>query len=483
MNTSIFHSIRIITVICCIAIDYSGTAAESRTNWATEAYKKNCEAVVNIQGDKIEESANPKESGKSYNGMGTGIIIDERGYIITNHHVVNGIQKIQVTTFDGKKYTAKLTGCDPETDLAVIKIDVRKPLKPIVFGRSNDLMPGESCMTIGNPYGYAFSLTDGRISGINREVDVNETLVYRLAIQTNAEINPGNSGGPLININGEMIGINAAIRQGASGIAFAIPVDQVIEVAAKLIADVVEQNIALGMTVSQSESDSAGNAKHFDITVTSVDSNSPAAEAGINKGDIFTGIGNYPIHNILDVYRAFLDVKANDDVGFSVKRGGETQELTVLFSRSKKRGTGSALALSKRDSAGAVPPPKASTVSPKTAGRAMSKEEFDDMAWDNLGIRYSPLTSKEYREQFPQFLEQFPDGGVRVESVRKGSPMAKGYVTAGDVIVGTHAWVTASNDDVRFIANVWNSLSTENGKIRIEVFREGKHYRSEIPLN
>ncbi|MDR3182567.1 MAG: trypsin-like peptidase domain-containing protein [Planctomycetaceae bacterium] len=485
MKTSIPFIVWFAAVVCCIAAAYNGTAAEPRTNWATEAYQKNCEAVVNIQGDKIEESANPKESAKSYNGMGTGIVIDERGYIITNHHVVNGIQKIQVTTFDGKKYTGKLTGRDPETDLAIIKIDARKPLKPIAFGRSNDLMPGESCMAIGNPYGYAFSLTDGRISGINREVDVNETLVYRLAIQTNTEINPGNSGGPLININGEMIGINAAIRQGASGIAFAIPVDQVVEVAAKLISEVVEQNIALGMTLEQNEPKGTADSKHFDIVVLSVDSNSAAAAAGINKGDIITAVGNYPIHNILDVYRAFLDIKVNEDIGFSVRRGGETQELTAAFNRSKRRGTGTGTAsafVQKRGAADNVPPPRAATVSPKTAAKTMTTEELDDLAWDTLGIRYTPLTKEEYREEFPAFLKQFPDGGIRIESVRKGSPMAKGYVTQGDVIVGIHAWVTTSGDDVRFIANAWNSLDTESGKIRVAVFRDGKHYFAEVPV-
>ncbi|GHT12164.1 hypothetical protein FACS1894170_06630 [Planctomycetales bacterium] len=459
-------------------------SAESRANWATEAYEKNREAVVNIQGDKVDESANPKDNGKSYNGMGTGIVIDERGYIITNHHVVNGIQQIQVTTFDGKKYAAKLAGCDPDTDLAIIKIAPRKPLKPIVFGRSNDLMPGESCLTIGNPYGYAFSLTDGRISGINREVDVNNetSLVYHQAIQTNAEINPGNSGGPLININGEMIGLNAAIRQGALGIAFAIPVDQVVEVAAKLIGGVVEQDLALGMTISQLETENGKDNRIFEIVVDSVDSNSAAAAAGLNKGDILTNIGNYKLRNRLDVYRALLDVKPNDDIGFTVKRGGETQELTVAFRNSKKHGSSSTFVARRAVTDNVPPPPKASTISPKKAGKLMSKEELDELVWQNLGIRYTPLSKEEYQEQFPELLKKFPDGGIRVEGVRKDSPMSDGYITSGDVIVGIHSWVATSNNDVRFIANAWQALQTENGKVRITVFRDGQHYFTEIPL-
>ncbi|GHT22925.1 hypothetical protein FACS189419_06170 [Planctomycetales bacterium] len=487
MKTFICQFVRFIAVICIVVLCCIAADAESRIDWATEAYKKNCEAVVNIQGDKIEEGTN-KEPGKSYNGMGTGIVIDERGYIITNFHVVDGIKKIQVTTFDEKKYTAKLVGYDLGTDLAVIKIDARRPLKAITFGRSNDLMPGEVCLAIGNPYGYTFSVTNGRISGINREVDVNEKLVYRQAIQTNAEINPGNSGGPLININGEMIGINTAIRQGAAGIAFAIPIDQVVDVSAKLIKGIVEQYVLIGMDVSQEDTADYGDTRWFNIVVDNVDSNSPASAAGLRKGDLLTHIGSYTLKNKLDVYRALLDVQPNEDIAFTVKRDNESLDLSVAVSRSKRRSTNSSAYANVINRNEGTAPPKAAVISPKTASQRVSKEELDEIVWDKLGIRCVSMPLNEYRKQFPPYVKKFPYGGVKIEEVREGSRMKKGHISNGDVIVSIGDFVTASNSDVRYIATAWDSIKWDSTKteddevITVNVFRDGQYYQTEISL-
>ncbi|GHT44504.1 serine protease [Planctomycetales bacterium] len=497
MNTFTSVFMQFVAGFCCFtAVCFSVANAETRTNWATEAYKKNCESVVSIQGDKIEEGAS-QETGKSYNGMGTGVIVDERGYIITNFHVVNGIRKIQVTTFDKTIYIAQLARHDAETDLAIIKISPRKPLKSIVFGRSNDIMPGESCLAIGNPYGYAWSVTDGRVSGINREVDVknDESLVYRRAIQTTTEINPGNSGGPLINVNGEMIGINAAIRQGAAGIAFAIPVDQVVNVAAKLIGEIVEQSVAVGIRVSQVEPDDYEQTKRYLIVVDAVESNSPAASAGIQKGDYLTAIGRYILKNKFDFYRALLDVSPNEDIAFSIQRNGEAVDVAVTLNRLRSRtantGTNANAnsAFVRRDTqesqrnalrnemARDSVPPKASKVSPKTA----NKKELDEIVWEKLGIRCVTLSKEEYQEMFPKLSKEFEDGGVLVKSVRDDSPMARGYVTSGDVIVNIHEWVVTSNDDIRWIGKEWDSIKAEDGKVKIMVLRDGQHYYAEIP--
>jgi serine protease Do len=483
MQTNLKIPALAILVNCCLNVFWlSATAGESRSNWATDAYRKNCNSVVCIQGDKIDESSGSShETGKSYNGMGTGIIIDERGYIITNYHVVDGIRKIQVTSSDKTQYIASLIARDPDSDLAIIKINPRKPLQPITFGRSNDLMPGESCIAIGNPYGYAFSLTDGRISGIDREVDVVEkNLVYRLAIQTNTEINPGNSGGPLINVDGEMIGINSAIRQGAAGIAFAIPVDQVIDIASKLIGELTDQSVSHGLKISQVEiaatesQDSSVNfskpamrGKHFMVVVESVESNSPAAVANLQTGDIITRIGKYSIGNKLDFFRALLDVKANDDVAFAVMRNQETLDVAVAIGQAK----GERIARGSR----VVSPPKSATISPKT-GNLSSQTSYDELVWETLGIRYTPLSKEEYRQKFPQFLTEFPYGGIVVKSVREGSPMAQKYVAPGDVIVGIHEWVTTSKNDVSYIATVWSSIKTADNTVKLTLFRNGQQY-------
>ncbi|MDR2115912.1 MAG: trypsin-like peptidase domain-containing protein [Planctomycetaceae bacterium] len=457
-------------------------ASESRSNWATKAYEQNCEAVVCIQGDKVDELNNSsKDSGKSYNGMGTGIIIDERGYIVTNFHVVEGIRKIQVTTFDRNVFTANLIARDTETDLAIIKINTRKPLKTITLGRSYDLIPGESCIAIGNPYGYAFSLTDGRISGIDREVDVNDSLVYRVAIQTNTEINPGNSGGPLINIDGEMIGINAAIRQGATGIAFAIPIDQVIDVAAKLLKEIAEQSISLGLNVYQEDneddSSSAPHGNRFKVVVESVENNSPAAEAGIEKGDIIKGIGQYPISNKLDFSRALIDLKSRDEVAFSILRNTKTLDLAVCMGTPQEDKFVQSASRSRNSSS-----PKSSSAgfAPKTATQVKSNP--DDVVWNTLGFRYTPMLFEEYKRTFAKYLADRPHGGVVVKAVREGSLMAKTNIIPGDVIIAIHEYAITSQNDVRYVAKYWQTFKTSKGTIEIELFRDGQLYFTEIPL-
>ena len=487
MRTFFVIAVRFIIIQCCFWAVPAGSAAETRENWATEAFQKNCASVAFIQGDKVEERRkNSTDADRTFNGMGTGIIIDERGYIITNYHVVKDIREIQVTTYDQKPligtpehkpHIATLVAKDTDTDLAIIKINVRTPLRPITFGRSHDLMTGEVCMAIGNPYGYPFSLTDGRISAIDREVGVNDTpLVYRRAIQTNTEINPGNSGGPLINADGEMIGINVAMRQGAIGIAFAIPVDQVVEVAAKLMGELVDQQISHGLTVSQNEPSDYNAFKRFIIRVESVESNSPAAQAGIQKGDILAGIGKYTVRNKLDFYRALLGLKANDEIAFTFFRNKEVQDTTVAV------GTSKGGAFARRN----VASPQAATVAPKTASNAKSSAEstaeWDKLVWENLGIQYAPIPTQEFEQTFQAFLSKF-SGGVVVKAVRSGSPAEQAFITAGDVVVGLGQWETASANDVCYVAALqWSKLQKENESLRIDVIRDNMHYWAAIPL-
>ena len=476
MRTFSIITVPLIFVYCYFWMVFGVFANESRSNWATDAYQKNCNSVIFIQGDKVEgRRGGTYESDRTFNGMGSGVIIDERGYIITNYHVVKDIRNIQVKTYDQKDYTAELVAKDSDTDLAIIKINAKTPLQPITFGRSHDLMPCESCLAIGNPYGYFSSLTDGRISAVNREVGVNDSpLVYRSAIQTNAAINPGNSGGPLINIEGEMIGINVAIRQGSNAIAFASPVDQVVEVAAKLIGEIVNQKISLGITVSQNEPTDYSRFKRFIVKVESVENNSQAAQSGIKQGDILVGIGKYTVRNKLDFYRALLDLRANDDIAFNIYRNNELQDINVAIGGT----TNSAFA---RQSIA----PRPSATAPKSASHAVSQSnspaEWDRILWDNLGIQYVAIPAHEFDQKYQNFLGKF-SGGVVVKAVRTGSPAEQASFTVGDVIVGMGQWETTSTNDMRWIASKWSNLLAENERLHAEVIREGTHYAADIPL-
>lgn len=452
--------------------------SEDRVNWIVRADEKNRDAVVCIQGDKVDEfSGFTKESGKSYNGMGTGIVIDQRGYIVTNYHVVEGIRKIQVMTYDRNQYIATLVARDPETDLAIIKIKADKPLKTITLGRSNDLMVGEYCMAIGNPYGYPFSVTCGLISGNERDVEVNDTLLYRFSVQTSTPINPGNSGGPLLNVDGEMIGINAAIRQGAECIAFAIPVDQVIEVAAKLIGELSERNAYLGLKIEafdDEKSKSPSSERRTRILVDEIEKNSPAETAGFKEGDEIMMIGAFELKNKLDFSRALLELKSRDDLAFIVKRNDETLDLAATLASPRD------MSLTARNNRNRRPPvqPNRDEVHPRV-GR---QPNLDDLVWENLGIRYEPMSKDEYKRNFAQYLSEHPYGGVVVKAVREGSQMAEKGVMPGDVIVGIHEWVTTSQNDVRYIAKAWPTIKASGNKVRLLLFRDNLPYFTEIPL-
>ena len=482
-----------ILITCCFLNVASGSATGTRTNWATDAYLKNRESVVFIQGDKVDDRRGGiADPDRTFNGMGSGIVIDERGFIITNYHVVRDIRQIQVKTYSGQNHIATIVAKDADTDLALIRINPRTPLQPIALGRSHDLMPGEVVMAIGNPYGYVHSLTDGRISAINRDVEVNgSTLVYRGAIQTNTEINPGNSGGPLININGEMIGINVAIRQGATGIAFATPVDLVLEVAAKLMREVVSKEVVHGITVSQIEPSDFHAIQRFIIRVESVENNSPAARAGIQRGDILTGIGRHTLRNKLDFYRALLDLRANEDVAFSLFRNNEILDIAVTIgsprsvATANRNVTSQPAASAPRMAQPAAPAPSTAPrdASPRTAGNApVSSTEWDRLVWENFGIEYAVMSAQEFERTYRQFLSDF-DGGIVVRAVREGSPAELTGLIAGDLLAGIGPWATTSANDIRFIGGQeWSNLRSEHETLPADVIRDSTHYRAEIPM-
>ena len=238
-QTSLGRKALLMTAICLGSPYLGGVYADgTRSTPVVFAIQKAEPAVVNIQGNKTitNASASGQSTKQEVNGMGTGVIIDRRGYIITNYHVVAEVGRIEVTLADGSTSVATMINYDPETDLALIKIPTQRDLPVIVVGRSDNLLRGETVIAIGNPFGYQNTVTVGIISALHRDIPVNGTQQYNDLIQTNADINPGNSGGPLLNIEGDVIGINVAVRVGAQGIGFAIPIDTALEVMADLVA-------------------------------------------------------------------------------------------------------------------------------------------------------------------------------------------------------------------------------------------------------
>src|SRR5262249_11770782 len=183
-----------------LATPATSLASEARRTAVVKAVEEARDSVVNIHGQKTvgadEDPLLRGDGPHKVNGMGTGIVIDERGYIITNYHVVEGVKKIEVSLADGTNTTAQLVSTDPTNDLAVVKVDVPRKLPVITIGTSSDLMVGESVIAMGNAFGYEHTVTRGIVSAIHRSVQVSDTQSYDDLIQTDASINPGNSGGP-----------------------------------------------------------------------------------------------------------------------------------------------------------------------------------------------------------------------------------------------------------------------------------------------
>ncbi len=261
-------------------------------------------------------------------GTGSGFIVSADGYILTNHHVVQGATTVTVRLLDRREFTARVIGSDQNTDVAVIKIDAHN-LPPLALGNSDDSRVGEWVLAIGNPLGnaLAFTVTSGIISAKGRNLDLNRDDRGRGIqdfIQTDAAINPGNSGGPLINVRGEVIGINSAIASETgyySGYGFAIPINLVQTVMNQLIADGHVHRAALGISVSTASKEDAeyvGLPQIRGVTIQSFQDNSPAERAGLEVGDIIVAIDGKQLEYTAQLQQA---------VGF--RRPGETVQVEV----------------------------------------------------------------------------------------------------------------------------------------------------------
>lgn len=263
-----------------------------------ELYQRLAPSVVNITSTVLEQdfffTVVPRQ------GAGSGSIIDARGHILTNHHVIEDARKLEVTLSNGKKYTAKLIGSDPDTDVAVIKIDApRENLALIPMGSSDNLKVGQKVIAIGNPFGLGQTLTTGVISMVGRTLRASSGTLVEDMIQTDASINPGNSGGPLIDSSGKMIGINTAIFSptGASvGIGFAIPID----VAKRVINELIEKGYYtypwMGTSLLTLSPDLAEALKlpvRAGAMIVEVAPRSPASRAGLKGATARAQVGNY----------------------------------------------------------------------------------------------------------------------------------------------------------------------------------------------
>lgn len=309
----------------------------------TTAADKTVHSVVHVKNTTLSKSYTSFEDlffGRSQRyeqiGTGSGVIISPDGYIITNNHVIEGAQSIEITTNDNKTFDAEIVGTDPNTDIALIKIDSEDPLDYSTFGDSNSARIGEWVLAVGNPFNLTSTVTAGIISAKSRDLSGRNTQSF---IQTDAAVNPGNSGGALVNINGELIGINTAISSQTGnyiGYSFAVPSN----IARKVVEDIMEfgnvQNGILGVIGGELNSK---NAQDFGVDqtegfyVTDVQKGTGADRAGIQKGDIIQQIDGVTISKFSDL-KGFLNTKSPDDeVEVKVLRDGTLEFLKVTLEK------------------------------------------------------------------------------------------------------------------------------------------------------
>jgi len=389
-------------------------------------------------GQPPQQFQNPhqKQQKRRSVGQGSGFIVSADGYIITNNHVVGDADKVQVQMQDGREYTAKIIGADPPSDLAVIKID-KSDLPALKLGDSDSLEVGDWVLAVGNPFGLSHTLTAGIVSAKGRSgIGLND---YENFIQTDAAINPGNSGGPLVNLDGDVVGINTAIFSrsgGYMGIGFAIPVNMAKQIFDQLVEHGQVTRGRLGVYIqdlTKDLADSFGLKENDGVLVSDVIKDSPAEEAGLQRGDIVQEMDGKKIDKVTDFRNRVAMTAPGTKISLTILRDGKNKKLPVTIGKLEKDEQGQAT------SEGDIP---------------------------KLGLALQPLT--------PQLAEQLGytgEEGVLVAAVEPGSLAAEAGIQQGDLIQEINRKPARNPAEARSLLQ-----KTDNGNILI-LLRHGEATR------
>jgi len=391
-----------------------GTESQSQTGSAqdfnlnklfTKAAKRILPAVVSIQSTQIFKMI-PEDHPEFYHpGSGSGIIISKNGYVLTNFHVINEAKELHITLYDMREFPARYIGADPTTDVALLKIDA-KDLPVAYMGNSDETEIGEWVLAVGNPLNFRSTITAGIVSAIGRDINIIDEE-YRIEnfIQTDAVINPGNSGGALVNLNGEVVGVNTAIatRTGFNqGYGFAIPIN----LAKKVVDDIVQYGYVkrglLGISIGRVSSGTAramGLPIPKGVLVQGVRKDFPAEKIGLKQGDIILSVNGEAVNAPNELQMKIARNHPGTTVHLGVWRDGKEAEFDAVLAEAPQSDTKSLLSLSE-----------------------------DNIQYENLGIQVRDL-SKAERE----YLDEVE--GVLVERVYSGSPAQNAGIFQADVVV------------------------------------------------
>ena len=412
------------------------TESSSRITPLVKAVANARPAVVNLRGKKTlrtnSNAGTPTQAVRQVNGMGTGVIIDPSGYILTNFHVVEDVQRIQVTLASGDTKVGRLIAHDNKTDLALIKIETEQLLPTIPLGTSTDVILAETVAALGNAYGYEDTVTRGIISEIGRTVQVSDDQIYHNLLQTDASINPGNSGGPLINLDGEMIGINVAVRVGAQGIAFAIPVNDAMEVAAGFLNQITEGELNHGIVARTVYRDNLPSTR-----IQSIQDLSPADRAGLKYGDVVKEVNGKPCRRAVDLHRFMLDRDPDEKLNLKIERDNETQTIALQLGDNKAKG--------------------------------------DRTIWNKFGIRVTPVGREVIGTQHANYSR-----GLRIDQVRPGGPADEEGLQRGDVLVTMDGWKTESIENLKYVLKQENVL--QGSETIFYIIRDGEPFYGNVRI-
>ncbi|MDR6214674.1 serine protease Do [Paracidovorax wautersii] len=414
----------------------SQSGAGSMDEEMLEFFRRFGVPVPNMPKQQAPQQRTPRE--EQPRGVGSGFILTADGFVMTNHHVVEGAEEVIVTLTDKREFKAKIVGSDKRTDVAVVKIDATG-LPAVKIGDLNRLRVGEWVMAIGSPFGLENSVTAGIVSAKQRD-----TGDYLPFIQTDVAINPGNSGGPLINMRGEVVGINSQIYSrsgGFMGISFAIPVDEAIRVSEQLRATGRVSRGRIGVqieTVPRDVAESIGLGKAVGALVRGVETGSPADKAGVEAGDVITKFDGKAVEKVSDLPRLVGNTKPGTKSTITVFRRGNTRDLSITIAE--------------------VDPDEKPVA--KGAERESSKPPKASAAAQQIGLQVTDLTDAEKKELKIK-------GGVRVAAAADAA--ARAGLREGDVIVAL------ANTEVNTLKEFEAALGkADKGKPINVLFRRGE---------
>jgi serine protease Do len=415
-----------------------------RRSLVVEAVERASPAVVNISTEEvIERRGSPFPSPQdpffedffrdffdsrprrfTRTSLGSGVIVDSDGTIVTNEHVVLRATKIHVTLADEREFDAKLVGADADSDLAVLRFKADTAVPHMAFGTSADLMIGETVIAIGNPFGLSHTVTTGVVSAVGRSLH-GEDRTYSDFIQTDASINPGNSGGPLLNVKGELIGINTAIYGKAQGIGFAIPIDRARRVMHDLVSYGEVHRAWVGLVTQDL---TPALSQHFGVKkgvlITEVDEKSPGARAGLERGDAITRVDGHDVHSTDEFEQRVGNHAEGESLTLTRLRDGREDQLSLTAA-------------------------------------AFPSTEADDLGWRLLGIEAAADAD-----------------GLVVRRVRSDSPAAHLGLQHGDRVLGI------AGQPLRSLADYRRKIISIRGarSVLLSIGRGAFEYNVNVPL-